>query len=496
MEILEAASPIIVFVLSALFTIPIIKVSRKRMNGKKLIFYWFSAVFMILAVTVANLALKYYAWQYSSPYINIGLMTGGPIFSSSSFLIDALSIYMTIIFTAVGALVFAYSLLYIDFNEEISERYYSIMLMVTGCIIGASLAGDLLTLFIFWEATVAGSSFLILYRRNLESIHATLRYLTIMIIASAFIIYGLSIIYALAGTLNFWAVKHALMMLKDKHMLELAFIFIASGYSIEAAIAPFHMWLPDAYAAAPSSSAAFMSALVDQGSYYILLRILLYILTPPTILPWTLIFAFLSALTMITGNLLALTEWDLKRLIADVCIADVGYNLVAITSATPLGIMGNLFFFLVGGITTALAFMTIGVLNNLGFKTLEDLTGIGRRMPFTSLALLLAILSFIGVPFLAGFYAKYLVFTAAIEANMGWLAVIGVLTTIIQSAYLLRLINYMYAGKKNVETKIREPRGLLSIILVMVAAIIFLGIYPTIVLNLINPVIEQFSSAP
>jgi NADH-quinone oxidoreductase subunit N len=167
-----------------------------------------------------------------------------------------------------------------------------------------------------------------------------------IIIASAFIIYGLSVIYALTGTLNFWAVKHALTALADKRLLEIAFVFIAAGYSIEAAIVPFHMWLPDAYTAAPAPSSAFLSALVDQGSYYVLLRVLIYILTPPTVLPWTLLFAVLSALTMVVGNLLALTERDVKRLFAYICIADVGYNLVAITSVTPLGIMGNLYFFL------------------------------------------------------------------------------------------------------------------------------------------------------
>ena len=153
--------------------------------------------------------------------------------------------------------------------------------------------------------------------------------------------------------------------------------------------------------------------------------------------------AVFSALTMIVGNLLAFTQRDVKRLIAYVCVADVGYNLVAITSVTSLGIMGNLFFFLVGGITTALAFMSIGLLNRMGFKTLDDFSGVGRKVPFTSLALLLSIFSFAGVPPLAGFIAKYLVFTAAIEANLGWLAVIGVLASVVQTAYLLRLVNRM-----------------------------------------------------
>jgi proton-translocating NADH-quinone oxidoreductase chain N len=403
---------------------------------------------------------------------------------------------MVVIFTIVGAIVFLYSIFHIGPEERLSERYYAVMLIIIGCIVGAALSGDLLTLFIFWEATAAGSSFLMLYRRTPTSIHATLKYLVMIIIASAFIVYGLSIIYGITGTLNFWAVKHALTILQDKHLLIMAFIFLATGYAIEAAVVPFHMWLPDAYTAAPASSSAFLSALTDQGSYYILIRVLIYILTPATVLNWTVALGVFSALTMIVGNFLALTQRSVKRLIANVCIADVGYNLLAITSVTSLGIMGNLYFFLIGGITTALSFMAVGVLNRMGFETLDDFSGLGRKMPFTSLALLFSAFSFAGVPPLAGFIAKYLVFTAAIEANLGWLAVIGVLTSIIQAAYLLRLINYMYAKTPRDETKIKEPKKMLVPIFILVAAIIILGIYPTIVLNLIEPVTHQLQYIP
>jgi NADH-quinone oxidoreductase subunit N len=497
MGILDAFLPIIVFVLASLLTIPMVKTVRKMKRGKTLLeLGWFSAVFIAAIITVANLALKYYSQPSPQSFLILTLTAGSFTMFSSAFLIDAVSVYMAIIFTIVSAVVFIYILFYIDSGEKLAERYYSVALITLGCVIGTAFAGDLLTLFIFWEATAASSSFLMLYYRTPKSLHATLKYLVMVIIASAFIIYGLSIVYALTGTLNFWAVKHALMALADKHLLEIAFVFIAAGYSIEAAVVPFHMWLPDAYTAAPAASSAFLSALVDQGSYYVLLRVLIYILSPPTVLPWTFIFAVMSALTMIVGNLLALTERNVKRLVAYICITDVGYNLVAITSVTPLGIMGNLYFFLIGGITTALSFMTVGIFNKMGFETLEDFSGVGRKMPFTSLALLLAAFSFAGVPPFAGFMAKYLVFTSAIEGNLSWLAVIGVLTSVIQTAYLLRLINYMYTKKPREEAKIKEPGKLLVPIFIFTVAIIILGIYPTIVLNLVNAVIQQLPFMP
>ena len=497
-SILDVSLPIISFVLFSLLTIPVVKIIRKRENNRvALSVGWSALIFVIASATVVNLSNKYYEQSSTQPFLNITLTGNSLAIFSSSFLIDAMSIYMAAIFTVVGAIVFLYSIFYVDSTERLSERYYSVILMIIGCIIGVAFAGDLLTLFIFWEASAAGSSFLMLYQKTTRSLHATLRYLVMIIIASAFIIYGLSIVYGITGTLNFWAVKQTLTALQDKHLLVIAFIFIASGYAIEAAIVPFHMWLPDAYTAAPASSSAFLSALIDQGSYYVLLRILIYILTPSTVLNWTVMLAVFSALTMIVGNLLALTQRNVKRLIAYICIADVGYNLVAITSVTPLGIMGNLYFFLIGGTTTALAFMTVGFLNRMGLETLDDFSGIGRKAPLTSLALLLSAFSFAGVPPLAGFIAKYLVFTAAIEANLSWLAVVGVLTSIIQTAYLLRLINYMYAKTpQEKEISIKEPKKLLIPIFILCGAIILLGIYPTIILNLIEPVIQQLPFIP
>ena len=409
-------------------------------------------------------------------------------------MVDAISVYMAIIIVAISSVVLIYTVFFVGSNDRPSERYFAIMLMVTAALLGAVLSGDLLTLFIFWEAAAAGAGFLMLYKKNALTLNATLKYLVMVIIASAFIVFGLSLVYGLTGSLNFVAVRQALISLPNKNLLIIAFIFIAAGYAIESAIVPFHFWLPDAYTAAPAASSAFLSALVDQGSYYILIRVLVFILTPSGVLNWTFMLAIMAALTMIVGNLFALIQNNVKRLIANICVADVGYNLVAITSVTSLGLVGNLYFFLIGGITTALAFMAVGIINSHGFKTLEDFSGLGKKMPLVSLALVMAGLSFAGVPPFGGFLAKYLVFTAAIEANLSWLAVIGVLTSVLQTAYLFRLINVMYAKKPKDETVIKESKGLLIPIFILVAAIIILGLYPEIVFKLIQPVVNQLHS--
>lgn len=492
--LLDVVLPIIILVISALLTIPVFKAIRKTSHKTALTLGWFITVFIIAGATVANLALKYYDVSASQPFINLSLEGGAFSSVSSAFMVDTISVYMAIIIVAVSSIVVIYSVLFVNTNERPSERYFAIMLMLTAALLGAVLSGDLLTLFIFWEAAAAGAGFLMIYKKNITSLNSTLKYLVMIIIASAFVVFGLSLVYGLTGSLNFWDVRQALMTLTDKRLLIVAFIFIAAGYAIEAAVVPFHFWLPDAYTAAPATSAAFLSALVDQGSFYILVRVLVYILTPPGALApnspgaldWTFMLAIMAALTMIVGNLFALIQNNVKRLIANICVADVGYNLVAITSVTALGLVGNLYFFLIGGITTALAFMALGIINHYGFKTLDDFSGLGQKMPFVSLALVIAAFSFAGVPPLGGFTAKFLVFTAAIQANLSWLAVIGVLTSVIQTAYLLRLVNYMYGKKAKDETRIKEPKKLLIPIFILVAAIIILGLYPTIVFNLIQ----------
>lgn len=498
-SVFDVAFPIITLVVFAILTIPILKIIRKTAHITAFTLGWLVLVFAVAFVAVANLATQYYKVPLDQSFVNItlsGPSSIGSLFESSAFMIDGISVYMSIIMVAMSAAIILYTIFYVNPAERPSERYLAIMLLLTASLIGAVCAGDLLTLFIFWEAAAAGSSFLMLYRKNRQSLNATLKYIVMIVIASAFVVFGLSLVYGITGTLNFWGVKEALMVLTDKSLLIIAFIFIVAGYAIEAAIVPFHFWLPDAYNAAPSSSSAFLSALVDQGSYYVLIRVLIFILTPSSVLDWTIMLAVMAAFTMIVGNLFALIQNNVKMLIGNICVADVGYNLVAITSVTQIGLQGNLYFFLIGGITTALAFMAVGIMNHYGFKNMQDLAGVGKKLPMASFALLIAALSFAGVPPLGGFIGKYLVFTAAIESNFTWLAVIGVMMSVLQTAYLFRLVNIMYAKKPIDEKKIREPIRLLIPIFILVGAVILLGLFPSIVLDPIQHVFNQFPLMP
>ena len=485
MNIIDVLLPTIVFTVCSLITVPLLRYVRKtKINLQYFMVAWIGAIFSAAAVSVFRIASEYFGQSQSFLEISSANTILAPL--SSMFLVDTVSVYMVIAYMVIGSITCLYAVLHINPKENLSERYYALLLITIGSVTAATFSGDLLTLFIFWEATAAGACILVAYRKSRESLESAMKYLVMVIIASGFIIYGLSLIYGITGSLNFWTVKDALLTTSNPQLLLIAFAFLVAGYAIETAIVPFHMWMPDAYTAAPDSASAFMSAIVDQGSYYVLLRVLLFILTPTAVVDWRFTIAVLSAVTMTVGNLFALAQENVKRMISYVCIADIGYNLIAITSLTPIGLQGNLFFFFVAAMETALAFMVIGIFRRMGLETLDDLSGMGRKMPLTSLAFVCAALSFSGVPLFAGFIAKYMVFTSVLKSGVAWLAVVGVLNSVLQTSYFLRVIHQFYAKTPKSDATIKEPLKLLVPIYIVVLIIVVLGLYPDLVLDLLS----------
>ncbi|PVX24577.1 MAG: hypothetical protein CW691_07190, partial [Candidatus Bathyarchaeum sp.] len=224
-------------------------------------------------------------------------------------------------------------------------------------------------------------------------------------------------------------------------------------------------------------------------SYYVILRVLLFILTPTAgIVDWRFTLAVLSAFTMTLGNLFALAQQNVKRMISYVCIADIGYNLVALISVTPIGLSGNLFFFFVAAVETALVFMVVGVFRGMGLETFEDLSGLARKMPLTTLAFICAALSFSGVPLFGGYFAKYMVFTSVLQSDFAWLAIVGFLNSVLQTSYFLRIIHYLFSKTPTRDIEIKEPLKLLVPIYALVAILIILGLFPSLVLDLLSSV--------
>jgi len=211
-DVWDIVFPIVSLVAFALLTVPFFKLVRRTTRKTAMSVGWIVLVYVIVFLGIGNLWLKYYSVG-SPPTLNIPLADTPLAAFSSALMVDAVSVYMAIIITAVSSVVLLYSVFYIKSGERPSERYYAVMLMLTAALLGTVFSGDLLTLFIFWEAAAAGSGFLMVYRKRAESLNAALKYLVMIIIASALVVFGLSLVYGLTGSLNFLAVKGALVTL-------------------------------------------------------------------------------------------------------------------------------------------------------------------------------------------------------------------------------------------------------------------------------------------
>jgi NADH-quinone oxidoreductase subunit N len=262
-------------------------------------------------------------------------------------------------------------------------------------------------------------------------------------------------------------------------MLRLAVILVVAGVGFKIAAVPFHMWAPDVYEGAPTPITAFLSVGSKAASFAMLLRIFLEGL-PSSSLDWRLLFAVLSAVTMTVGNLAALTQTNIKRMLAYSSIAHAGYMLMGVVAGTSRGVAAMLIYILVYSFMQLGAFAIVVLLRRRDVvgDELKDFSGLSFRNPFAAFAMLLFMLSLGGIPPTAGFMGKLWLFSAAIDSGYVWLAVIGVLNSAISLYYYIRLVVFMYLKKETTGSEPIAGPALTLALVVAVAATIVLGIYP------------------
>ncbi|MCK4474811.1 hypothetical protein KAU30_03120, partial [Candidatus Bathyarchaeota archaeon] len=252
------------------------------------------------------------------------------------------------------------------------------------------------------------------------------------------------------------------------------------GFGIKAAIVPFHTWLPDAYAAAPSPICAVLSGVMIEIGVYALCRVLFLVFLPAQF-HWGMIIAVLSVVTMTVGNLMALLQGDIKRLLGYSSIAHIGYILVGIATGTQSGLTGTTFHIFNHALMKGLAFLCAGAfIFRARTRNLDELAGIGRKMPISTITLSIALFALAGMPGLNGFMSKFVLFTAAIPAGMAWLAIAGVLNSAFSVAYYLRVILVVIRSPptERVAAAKEAPITMLIPICVMAAFIVLFGVWP------------------
>jgi NADH-quinone oxidoreductase subunit N len=341
-------------------------------------------------------------------------------------------------------------LLSFDLEERLGRlhaEYYALLLTAClGMMIMAS-SGELIALYVGLE-TLSVSLYVLaaVMKSDPRSGEAGLKYLVLGAAASAVTLYGLALIYGLTGTTQVAGVAQALAHLDPgaRPALLAAIVFLIAGLAFKLAAVPVHMWVPDVYQGAPTPVAAFLSVGSKAAGFAAVGRIFFGAL-PAAHGDWSLLLAGLAAITMTTGNVAALAQSNIKRLMGYSSIGQAGYFLLGLAAYNVIGLSGVLFYSLTYVFTNLGAFAAIVVMGRAGGgDEISDYAGLHRRSPLLAAAFTLTLLSLAGLPFLAGFAAKFYIFTGAAQAGLGWLVVIAVLNSAISLYYYARIIKVMY----------------------------------------------------
>jgi NADH-quinone oxidoreductase subunit N len=413
--------------------------------------------------------------------------------------VDRFSLFFKVIFLVSAALTVLMSVRYLEVEGTRAGEYYFLILCATLGMMFMAGGTDLITLFIGLETMAIAfyilAGFLKPSRRSNE---AAVKYFLLGAFSLGILLYGMSILYGLTGTTNLRALAPALVGQEADPRLILAVILVVAGMGFKIAAVPFHMWAPDVYEGAPTPITAFLSVGSKAASFAMLLRIFLEGLpsmrlalvenqvsgaTSATVSPdigWGMMFYVLAVVTMTVGNFAALTQSNLKRMLAYSSIAHAGYLLIGVVAGTSRGVTAMLVYLFV------YAFMQLGAFTVLALMRredvvgdeLKDLNGLFFRQPFAAVAMLVFMLSLGGIPPTAGFMGKFWLFGAAIDAGYVWLAVIGVLNSAISLYYYIRIVVFMYLKRETIGSEPAFSAPLAIVVGVTVAATIVLGVYP------------------
>ncbi len=414
------------------------------------------------------------------------------------FKADSFSAFFNLLFLSTGFLTIAGS---VEFTRRLpshkGEYFGLIFLSMVGMMFLAS-AGELLTLYVSLELTTIPLYVLASYRKDdLKSSEAGLKYLILGAISSALLLFGISIVYGLAGTTSLEQLKSALLVREfagaNIHpALVLGFIFMIAGFGFKLALVPFHVWVPDVYEGAPTPITAFLSVASKAAGLAAFVRVffgsfLIYLVD------WILLIAVLASLAMIIGNIIALVQTNIKRMLAYSSIAQIGYIMLGAVAATDRGAASIAFYVFVylfanmGAFNIAIAFS-----NTTGSDQIKDYAGLSRRSPALAAMMAVFMLSLVGIPPLAGFVGKYYLFSAAIEQGYIWLVIVAILTSVISLYYYVGVVRQMYFQPATDDSPVKADGMLKIALIISVIGVLLFGVYPNIFLRFANQAAAVF----
>ena len=400
--------------------------------------------------------------------------------SNGLMAVDRFALFFKVVFLIAAAMTVLMSMSYLEVEGASPGEYYFLILCATLGMLVMAGGIDLITTFIGLE-TMAVSFYILagFIKPNQRSNEAAVKYFLLGAFSLGILLYGMSLMYGLSGTTSLRAMSTVLSGQSDDPRLVLAVILVVAGVGFKIAAVPFHMWAPDVYEGSPTPVTAFLSVGSKAASFAMLLRIFLEGL-PSMSDDWRLLFEVLAILTMTIGNFAALTQSNLKRMLAYSSIAHAGYLLIGVVAGTQRGITAMLVYLLIYSFMQLGAFAVIVLMRRRDVvgDDLKDFSGLAFRKPFAAFAMLIFMLSLGGIPPTAGFMGKFWLFSAAIEEGYYWLAVIGVLNSAVSLYYYIRVVVFMYLKK---ETTGSEPTLGPALGFTLGAAVVvtlLLGVYP------------------
>ena len=402
----------------------------------------------------------------------------GAVLFAGTFVQDELAIFAKRLFllaTILGVLA-SLSLRAPTFARRATEYYVAMLASLLGMLVLAS-ARELILLFVAFELMSIPLYVISGFRkREEEAVEAALKFFLIGTVSSAFIVYGLSFVYGISRTTDLQGVAVAL---QDGHpLLILGMVLALGGLGFMIAAFPFHMWVPDAYEAASTPFVAWLSIAPKAAGFVVMFRLYLEGVGGPVVL-WVPLAAGLAAITIVAGNLMAIPQQNVKRLLAYSGIAHIGYMLVGFAAVSASGVAMMLFYLVAYLFGNMGAFFVVeAVAQSDGSEAIAAYKGLAQRSPVLALCMLLFLLSLGGIPFVAGFWAKFLVFQAAAEQGLYWLVLVGAILTVVALFYYLLVAKRMYIDAPERTQPVPVSPFLALSIFVCAAGVVGVGVYP------------------
>jgi NADH-quinone oxidoreductase subunit N len=420
--------------------------------------------------------------------VTVQLMAGGVggAFFGGTFLFDPFANYFKLVFYVSCGLGILVSLKYLEIEDISRGEYYALLLFATTGMMLMASAGDLISLYLGLELMALSNYVLAGFiRRDGRSNEAGIKYLLLGAFSSGIMLYGMSLLYGLAGTTN---LNGILSFLKGADLgnpvLFLSMVMMLVSFGFKVAAAPFHMWVPDVYEGAPTSVTAFMSAGPKVAGFAVLLRIFLHALGPIHA-DTSLLISLIAVLTMAVGNVMAISQTNIKRMLAYSSIAHAGYALVGLAAGGPDGAASVMLYVLIYAVMNMGAFGVVIMLRRAGVRGEEitDFAGLGKTNKTAAFLMLIFLFSLTGIPPMAGFIGKFYIFKSAVQAGLVWLAVAGVLFSAVSAYFYLRVIMQMYMYDPKEEFALVQSPALALALAISVTAVIVIGVYPSAVLE-------------